>query len=397
MEEKKKKTIDAKEVKEVKEVKPKTTKKKQNKDNSATYVIICVISVMVGVLIAILSVYLLKDKLFTTETSNNGACYTPCENKVTVDEKGISAAVDKIYDAVVLVENYKNKTLTGTGTGFVYKVDNKHGYILTNYHVINGNTELKVMLSDSTKIDAKYLGGDEYLDIAVLAIDKDKVLKVAEIAKTSGKLGDTVFTVGTPVDYRYQGTVTRGILSGKDRLVEVGNPYNSNESYVMKVLQTDAAVNPGNSGGPLVNANGEVIGIISLKFAKEEIEGMGFAIAIEDIMTHIQTFEKGEEVKRPFLGVSIVNVTDRYKLYQLGINVDTQIREGVAVVSVEKKSSVDGVLKAGDVITKIDKDDVINTAYLRYELFKHKIGDTIKITYIRDGKTLTSKVTLKGL
>lgn len=373
---------------------PVKKKKKKNNNNLSINILVF----FLGVLATIGGIYLFKDELFKGETTSNGICYTACENKVTITENGISAAVDKIYDAVVLVQNYKNDKVYSTGTGFVYKVDNKYGYILTNYHVINGNTSIKIVLSDDTEVEAKYLGGDEYIDVAVLAITKDKVLGVAEIGNsTTAKLGDTVFTVGTPVDYEYRGTVTRGILSGKDRLVSVSSSLtNSTDSFVMKVLQTDAAINPGNSGGPLVNSNGKVIGINSLKLAKEEIEGMGFAIPIEDVMVHIETFENGDKIKRPILGVSMINVGERYALYQAGINIDTKITEGVVVVSVVDNSSVDGILKAGDVITKINNEKVSNVAYLRYELFKHTIGDKIKITFIRNGNTKTEEVTLKG-
>lgn len=351
-----------------------------------------------GILITFGAIYVFKDELFSGNSSSNGICYTACENKVTINEKGISDAVKKIYDAVVLVQNYKNNQLYSTGTGFVYKVDNKYGYILTNYHVISESTKINIVMFDDTILEAKYLGGDEYIDVAVLAIDKDKVIKVAEIGESaSSELGDTVFTVGTPVDYEYRGTVTRGILSGKDRLVSVNtSKTNSSDTYVMKVLQTDAAINPGNSGGPLVNSNGEVIGINSLKLAQEEIEGMGFAIPIEDVMTHIETFEKGQSIKRPVLGISMVNASEKYTLYQLGINIDSKITSGVVVTSVVNNSSAYGVLKPGDVITKMDNEKVSTLAYLRYELFKHKVGDKVSITYIRDGKEVTSSVTLKG-
>lgn len=372
----------------------KEIKEKKKTDNLSINILVF----FLGVLATIGGIYLFKDSLFKVETTSNGICYTACENKVTITDKGISEAVNKIYEAVVLVENYRNNKVHSTGTGFVYKIDNKKAYILTNYHVINGNTKLNIILANDEEVEAKYLGGDEYIDIAVLEIDKDKVTAVAEIGNsTNTKLGDTVFTVGTPVDYEYRGTVTRGILSGKNRLISVSSSTNKSiDAIVMKVLQTDAAINPGNSGGPLVNSNGEVIGVNSLKLAKEEIEGMGFAIPIEDVMVHIETFEKGEKIKRPILGVSMINVGERYALYQAGINIDTKITEGVVVASVVNNSSAEGILEAGDVITKINNEKVSNAAYLRYELFKHKIGEKIKITFIRNGNTKTKEVTLKG-
>ena len=230
---------------------------------------------MLGAFVAVGGLYLYKDKLFDFVDSSNGACYTSCQNKVTITDKGIADAVDKVYKSVVLIQNYKNDKLYSTGTGFVYKVDSKNGYVLSNYHVVNGASKLKIVRSDDKVIDATYVSGDEYLDVAVLKIDSSSVLAVAEIGSgTNARLGDTVFTVGTPVDYQYRGTVTRGILSGKDRLVSLSlSSSNSNvDDYVLKVLQTDASINPGNSGGPLVDSNGKVIGINSLKIVKSEIE-----------------------------------------------------------------------------------------------------------------------------
>lgn len=347
-----------------------------------------------GVLLTCGGVYYLKDTLIGS-ASTSGVCYTACENKVTINEKGIADAVKKIYDAVVIVQNYKNSSISATGTGFIYKVDEKNGYLMTNYHVVNGNTSLKVVLSNDEEVNATYLGGDQYLDIAILTIPKDKVLKVAELGtSTSSQLGDTVFTIGTPVDYEYRGTVTRGILSGKDRLVTVAIS-SSTSDYVMKVLQTDAAINPGNSGGPLLNVSGEVIGINSLKLVEDEIEGMGFAIPIEDVLTHITELESGKEIIRPYLGISMLNLTDTYSLYQNNINVDDKIKSGVVVVSTQSGSSVDRVLEKGDVITKINNEEIKSAAYLRYELFKYTVGEKITITYIRDSKTKTETITLK--
>ena len=216
---------------------------------------------------------------FPTSITQN---ITKLEKDVTVTDKGIADAVEKVYDAVVVVSTYQDDTYTASGTGFVYKKDNKTYYILTNHHVIDGGNKVTVSFTDGTVLETKVVGSDQYADIAVLTVESDKDLSVVEIGKSEdSRVGDTTFAVGAPLDSAYSWTVTRGILSGKDRMVEVSLSNNKNSDYVMKVLQTDAAINSGNSGGPLCNSNGEVIGITSLKLVSSGVEGMGFAIPIE--------------------------------------------------------------------------------------------------------------------
>ena len=320
-------------------------------------------------------------------------------NDTQVYEKNsLAAAVDKVYDAVVMVSSYENDSLVSTGSGFVYKTDDKYGYILTNQHVVGDASKVTVTMSNDTEAEATILGGDEYLDLAVLRIDKSNVTLVANIGDSEDmKLGDTIFTVGTPMGEEYQGTVTSGILSGKDRMVSVSVSNTSSSDWVMRVLQFDASINPGNSGGPLLNVNGEVVGVCSLKLVDDEIEGMGFAIPIEYAMNHIESLEKGKAIEWPVLGVSMVNASDRTGLYRNQINVDRNITEGVVVVQAEKGSGAyDAGLTTGDVITKIDGKEVKDSAFLRYELYQHQAGDTIKITYIRNGKEHTVNVKLGG-
>ena len=320
-------------------------------------------------------------------------------NDTQVYEKNsLAAAVDKIYDAVAMVSAYQNDTLTSTGSAFVYKTDDNYGYLLTNYHVIDGADSVTLTMSDDTEAEATVLGGDEYLDLAVLRVDRSNVSMVANIGTSEDmNLGDTVFTVGTPMGEEYRGTVTSGILSGKDRMVSVSVSNSNSNDWIMRVLQFDASINPGNSGGPLLNANGEVIGICSLKLVDDEIEGMGFAIPIEYAMNHIESLENGEEISWPVLGVSMVNVSDTASLYRNGINIDRNITEGVVVVQAERGSGAyEAGLTTGDVITAIDGKKVEDSAYLRYELYQHQAGDTIEITYIRDGREHTVKVTLSA-
>lgn len=313
---------------------------------------------------------------------------------MVVNNKGISQSVNKIYDSVVVVKNYKKSSLAGSGSGFVYKKDDKYGYIMTNQHVVDGATELEIGFTSGEVVKGELLGGDDYLDIAVIRVPVSSVISVAKLGKTDElTLGETVFTVGTPVAEEYFNSVTGGYISGLNRKVTVS--VNSESDWVQEVIQIDAAINPGNSGGPLVNFNGEVIGVTSLKLVNSSIEGMGFAIKIEDAIKHIDDLEKGNEIKRPLLGITHVNVTDTYTLRQYGITLSSKIKSGIAIISIVEGSGADKAgLKKGDVITKVNDDDVSNVAYLKYILYKYNAGDKIKITYIRDNETKTTEVTL---
>ena len=300
---------------------------------------------------------------------------------VTITDTGIADAVEKVYDSVVTVKNYVRNQLYSTGSGFVFKIDNKYGYILTNYHVISGGNEVSVVFTNNKDEKVTIVGYDEYSDIAVLAVDKSLVLATAQLGSSNDmRIGDTTFAVGTPVDSSvYSWSVTRGILSGKDRMVQVDN-------YVMSVLQTDTAINSGNSGGPLCNSNGEVIGITNMKLASSQIEGMGFAIPIEDAVKNAETIISGKKISRPYLGISIYDSNNYFNN-----------TSGVYVESVEKNGAADKAgIKSGDKILKVNGVEIANTSYFRYQLYKYNIGDKIKITIERNGIEKTLTVTLAG-
>ncbi len=300
---------------------------------------------------------------------------------VTITDTGIADAVEKVYDSVVTVKNYVRNQLYSTGSGFVFKIDNKYGYILTNYHVISGGNEVSVVFTNNKDEKVTIVGYDEYSDIAVLAVDKSLVLATAQLGSSNDmRIGDTTFAVGTPVDSSvYSWSVTRGILSGKDRMVQVDN-------YVMSVLQTDTAINSGNSGGPLCNSNGEVIGITNMKLASSQIEGMGFAIPIEDAVKNAETIISGKKISRPYLGISIYDSNNYFNN-----------TSGVYVESVEKNGAAyNAGIKSGDKILKVNGVEIANTSYFRYQLYKYNIGDKIKITIERNGIEKTLTVTLAG-
>ncbi len=316
---------------------------------------------------------------------NTGAVKT-----ISITEDGISSSVSKVYDSVVVISTYKNDSLYATGSGFVYKIDNNKMYIITNNHVIESGNKFELTFTDGSKSEAKLLNGDEFSDIAVLETSIKKGISAVEISTSSITPGDTAFVIGAPLGSEYSFTVTRGIISGKERLLEVSLSNTMSADYVMNVIQTDAAVNSGNSGGPIANSNGEVIGVISAKIVSSGVEGMGFAIPIETATKIADQIIKGDKVLHPYLGITMSNTTNRYQYRN-----SNSTTKGVVIAGVEKSGpAAKGGLQEGDIITKINGVEVENIAYLRYELFKNNVGDEITITYKRDSKELTTKVKL---
>ena len=323
------------------------------------------------------------------------------EKEVTVNEQGIADAVEKVYDSVVVVENLKGGELQATGTGFIFKKNDNKYYVMTNYHVINGASSVKIQLTNNKELNVEVLGGDSYSDIAILAFESKDDYSIAEIgSSTDARVGDTTFAVGAPVDSTtYSWSVTRGIVSGKDRMVKVTtSSQTSSSDYIIKVLQTDAAINSGNSGGPLCNSNGQVIGITNMKLVSNStsnIEGMGFAIPIEDAIDFANKIINGEDITRPTLGVSMLDISSTGLAYY-NISVPDNVTNGVVIMSVSKNSAAEeGGLKKGDVILEIDNVKVTSSALLKYELYRHNIGDEITLKINRNGfeKTLKIKLT----
>lgn len=351
-----------------------------------SYVVTVIIGLLIGVGAVVGAMYLFP---------NNSVVKTISEKNVNITDTGISESVDKVKDSVVVIETYQRNTLAGTGTGFVYDTDGKNAYIMTNHHVIEGAETINITYSDDTETTAKVVGSDEYADIAVLKVDKDTIKSVATIGKsTDVKVGDTVFTIGSPMGKNFRGTVTRGILSGKDRMVSV-SINGSSADWIMNVMQTDAAINPGNSGGPLSNANGEVIGINSMKIVQNTIEGIGFAIPIEDAINYANSLREDGKINRPYIGVSMLNATSTMQLAYAGIRLDKDIDSGVVVVDVEKNSpAAKAGLKSEDVIIKVGNDTVKDIAEFRYRLYSYEIDETIEMTVIRNGKNETLKIKL---
>ncbi len=352
--------------------------------NKLSYIIVIVVSIIAGCALMYGLIYFFPTYIVQSVK----------KEEVTVKDTGIAKSVKKVYDAVIYVSATGNTT--ATGSGFVYKKGEKKSYIITNYHVVNGANNIKITYSDDSTTTATLVGGDEYSDIAVLSVASDTVKSVISQGNNSKmEVGDTVFAIGAPMGIDFKGTVTKGILSGKDRLVDVSLTNSGSSDWVMNVMQTDASINPGNSGGPLCNVNGEVIGVTSMKIVQTEAEGLGFAIPIEDAISYATQIEKNKKVERPYVGIQAVNTNQIGAVMYGGFqNTDTE-EEGAVVVSVENDSPAEEAgIQKGDIIVKVNDDQVTNVAKFRYYLYENDPGDTITITLNRDGKDKTVKVKL---
>lgn len=269
---------------------------------------------------------------------------------------------------------------SGAGSGVIISQD---GYILTCAHVVNGATSVKVQLNGSDEsYDATVVGQDSTSDIAVLKIDATGLTPAVIGDSDALAVGEVAVAVGNPLG-TLSNTVTDGIVSALNRQVTVQN----ND---MTLIQTDASISPGNSGGGLFNANGELIGIVNAKSSYSEAEGIGFAIPINTAMEIGQQLIENGSVARPALGVKIMDVTDAQTAQQLGVST-----MGVYVVEVTKGSGADAAgVQAGDRVLAVDDTAVSDSSALKNYLKDKGIGDTVNLQVERDGKVLTLAVTL---
>lgn len=342
---------------------------------AAVLIVAVVLSVLIGAGSMLMIFHFYPDL-----TRDNVTNVTRVEKEVSITDQGIADAVDKVYDSVVIVKTYRNNKLYATGTGFVYKKDVSTYYLLTNYHVIQDGDKVEIVFTDNSIKQVTVKGGDKYSDIAVLTYQEEGTRQIAKVGSSIDmRVGDTVFAIGSPLDSSvYSWSVTRGVLSGKDRKVEVSTNNSSVNDWIMQVLQTDAAINSGNSGGPLCNSNGEVIGINNMKLITSGVEGMGFAIPIEEASAYADAIINGKNITKPTLGIT------------MGDN-----QNGVLVSDVTPNSAAANAgLQKGDVITAINDEKVVNMASLKYALYKYEVGDTVTIHFMRNGKTLTAKLKL---
>lgn len=284
----------------------------------------------------------------------------------------------------------------GLGSGVMFQKAGDKVRIVTNNHVVEGFSQLDVVTAAGERKKATLLGSDQMTDLAVLEIDGTGVKQVAEFGNSDAlKAGETAIAVGNPLGLGYAPTVTKGIISWPKRTIPVSLGQQGEYDWEMDVIQTDAAINQGNSGGALVNLEGKVVGINTLKVADMGVEGLGFAIPINAAKPIIDSLIKDTKIKRPYLGVVTQNLQS-FKGTEV-LKLPSHVKTGIIVIEATGPAK-DAGLKTNDVIVELDGKPVDSTLELRKYIYtQKKIGDKINVTYYRGGKKTTAALTMGEL
>lgn len=365
---------------------PTKEKKKKRKSGGriAKYIALALICSLCGGVIGSGVTYFVTGKNVSNNSSGNTVTVDPVS--FATDSTALSAAeiYQKVSPAVVMVSTKTIQTVNGwfqqeaegMGSGFIINTD---GYILTNYHVIEDANEVTVTLSDGREVTASVVNYDANQDVAMIKLNEDiEVPGVVELGDSDAlQPGEEVLAIGNPLSKELSSTLTKGIVSALNRSIETETGVSTN------LIQTDTAINSGNSGGPLINTKGEVIGINTLK-ASDGAEGIGFAIPINDVK------EKIESLSKPILNLGVsIRVIDESMAKQLNME------EGLYIVEVTEFSAAEKAgLRGGDLIVKVDGTRVKEFEELQEIKNSKEEGDTMNIEFIRDGKTQNATVTL---
>ncbi len=322
-----------------------------------------------------------------TATPNNGQSTTP-----NTGSSNLADVIDSVMPSVVSITTTQYAQRAGTevasgyGSGFVYSAD---GLIATNNHVVEGAGRIYVTLNgDEQQYESEVVATDSYSDLAILKIDKTGLTPVKFGSSSSLRLGDTVFVIGSPYNGLFANSVSSGIVSGLNREMVLN-------SATQTFIQTDAAVNPGNSGGPMFNANGELVGIITRKSMLStvtgettSIEGIGFAIPSDVASPVLEQLAQGQQVPRSGIGIMGSSLTEQGKQAY-------NVENGIYVASVSKGGPAEKAgLEVGDIITKLDGQAIGSMDEMIQLMESKNIGDTITLTYVRDGQENTATVTI---
>lgn len=327
-----------------------------------------------------------SGSLNITKTSNSGTTTTASSTSTAnstseIVKKTADSVVEISTESVVTGSFAQQYVQQGAGSGVIISQD---GYILTNNHVINGANSVKVRLRDGTEYDATIVGSDSDNDIALLKVNATGLSPATFGDSNSLAVGDYVVAIGNPLG-ELGGTVTDGIISALARKVTI-------EDTQMTLLQTNAQVNPGNSGGGLFNANGELVGIVNAKQSATEVEGIAFAIPINNVLDILSDLkEYGYVTGKVDLGIDFTDITSDETAFYYGVN-----QTGCYVLSVDSGSNAEkaGVTR-GDLVTKVNDTDVSSSSDITTALEKAEVGDTVTFTVSRRGTSKTISFVLE--
>ena len=373
---------------------PYTAKKQPKPVTRSGLAVACVcVALASSILTASIFSFGLAKGQFLNPSSGSTSTKTSIVTEST-DEAAIQAVAEAVSPSVVgIVVATSSQSFFGTGTssesegsGIIYSED---GYIITNYHVIsdavesNGKISVYLESDSATAISATVVGYDVSADLAVVKIDKNGLPSI-EIGKSSDlKVGQTAIAVGNPGGMDFMGSVSKGIISGLDRTIQLENTTEIN------LIQTDAAINPGNSGGALVNSSGQLIGVNSAKMASENFEGMGFAIPVDDVVEICDRIISKKDAPVGYVGVEISTRYDASTLQMMGYPA------GVVVAGVAAGSpAANAGIEKGDIITQFNGTAVTGYTVFNSEKMKYSPGDEVTLTVYRGGKTYSVKITL---
>lgn len=353
--------------------------------------IICVLSMLLGAAGGVFAGYLYKGSTNTNSVMYQSVVRTSSQNSGDSLQLSTADVASQVSNSVVQIQTeiavYSSRmgqsVEQGAGSGVVLTKD---GYIVTNNHVIDSAKKITVITADEKQYTAAVVGVDEETDIAVLKIDATDLTPAVLGNSADLKVGDSAIIIGNPLG-ELGGTLTQGIISALDREITL-------DGQTMNLLQTDAAVNPGNSGGGIFDNNAELVGIVVAKSISTDVEGLGFAIPIDDVKTVIENIINGiptQAGSKIYIGISAVDISTNQLAQEYNLSA-----KGVYIAQVyDNTSAKQAGLKKGDLITGIDGTEISNFTQFKQIINKHSAGDKIIMTIIRDNAAKTVEVTLR--
>lgn len=370
-------------------------KRRNRKKSGKSVVFLAICFSLIGSILgsAITYNFLITRNINSSVTETEGDSATPVKINASDSENVGSAVFKKVVPSVVGITTkgyqrtiFGTQAITGTGSGVIISKD---GYILTNSHVIrigeNIAKDVEVFLNDGQKVKGKVVWSDKAVDIAIVKIEGANNLVPAELGDSDAlEVGQTAIAIGNPIDLAFQRSLSKGVISGLNRFIGQVD----GGGYMVGLIQTDASINGGNSGGPLVDQNGKIIGINTVKL--QSAEGMGFAIPINSIKPIIESVLKTGEYQPVALGATIMPVQSVQRM----INKSLGTNYGQFIAKVESGSPAEKAgIKKGDILMEIDGTKVVTNEVLRALLYKYNPGDVAKATILRNGKEVKIEIT----